>query len=77
MMARAVMILAIASSLQLSAAFYLPGVASKTFRDGDEVNIKVQTVSLMTRPIQGPMGEWACSRLCSNDHLLPVPSYDC
>lgn len=76
MMARAVMILAIASSLQLSAAFYLPGVASKTFRDGDEVNIKVQTVSLHG-PSRARWMQWACSRLCSNDHLLPIPSYDC
>lgn len=69
MMERTVLLLAIASSIQLSAAFYLPGVASKTFRDGDEVNIKVQTVRECTARVEGSIKARACSRLCPMDRL--------
>lgn len=47
-MARAAALLVIFACLvQSSSAFYLPGVASRTFKDGEEVKIKVQTVSFL------------------------------
>lgn len=45
-MARALNILLICASLPLLAsAFYLPGVAPRAFKDGESVNLKVQTVT--------------------------------
>jgi transmembrane 9 superfamily protein 2/4 len=35
-----------------AASFYLPGVAPKTFRDGEAVNMKVQTLVSPETPLQ-------------------------
>jgi len=38
--------------LQLAQAFYLPGVAPRAFKDGEEVNLKVQTLVSTETPLQ-------------------------
>ncbi|KAJ1482342.1 hypothetical protein T484DRAFT_1804123 [Baffinella frigidus] len=40
------------SVLPLAQAFYLPGVAPRTFKDGESVNMKVQTLVSTETPLQ-------------------------
>ena len=49
---RAAMLLLALFGLQLAQAFYLPGVAPRAFKDGEEVNLKVQTLVSTETPLQ-------------------------
>jgi hypothetical protein len=42
--------------LQTGQAFYLPGVAPRAFKDGEAVNMKVQTLVSTETPLQ--VGFW-------------------
>lgn len=46
------MLLLVLFGLQLVQAFYLPGVAPRAFKDGEEVNLKVQTLVSTETPLQ-------------------------
>jgi hypothetical protein len=39
-------------ALQMGQAFYLPGVAPRAFKDGEAVNMKVQTLVSTETPLQ-------------------------